>query len=501
MVFLFGLLFVSAALELSLHLSHPRRKLVRLCIGVPAGLFLVYVSSVWLLYEWNVFSSVAVVLNGYRLFNIARAIKGRMHPLYLWRVTQRTTYWLIAAQLFILTLWAVWEQVHVSTVHIWEAIIAMQLLAALVMAWSTRRHAVRIRASANLKPVVSSDLPSLTVAIPARNETEALQACIESLLASDYPKLEILVLDDCSQSTRTPEIIRSYAHKGVRFLQGREPQPNWLAKNQAYDDLAAAASGELLVFMGVDIRLAPDSLRRLVTYAVQKNKTMLCVMPRNTHDAGSAALVQPVRYLWELALPRKLFKRPPVLSSLWLIRRQALQQAGGFAAAARMIIPETYFARQQLAHDGYSFVAGGTTYGITSEKDIAAQRRTAIRVAYPQLHRRPELVACITIVCVTWSLTLLVLTFQAILGRDLPLAGLMAGVLVWLVYGYMYWTVLVLAYGRANPLSLCSFPLAVLGYVALMQYSMYKYEFSEVLWKGRNVCLPVMHVIPRLPSL
>lgn len=29
--------------------------------------------------------------------------------------------------------------------------------------------------------------------------------------------------------------------------------------------------------------------------------------------------------------------------------------------------------------------------------------------------------------------------------------------------------------------------------------SMYKYEFSEVIWKDRNICEPVMHTIPKLP--
>ena len=48
------------------------------------------------------------------------------------------------------------------------------------------------------------DLPSISVLIPARNETEELHACLDALVASDYPKLEILVLDDCSQE-RQPQ--------------------------------------------------------------------------------------------------------------------------------------------------------------------------------------------------------------------------------------------------------------------------------------------------------
>lgn len=500
MSFVFGLLCISAALELSLHLVHPRHKKIRAGIGIPAGLFLMGVSTQWLVYSWNVFSVLLVLLSGYRLFNIARGLKGRMHDAYLLQVTRQSSYWLVGAQIMLVGGWALWQRVSVSSLQVWKLLIALQVLAAIAMAWTTRQHARRMRAADSLQPLPTQDLPSVTVAIPARNESDALQACIDGLLASDYPKLEILVLDDCSQSTRTPDIIRSFAHKGVRFLQGRPPATNWLAKNQAYDDLAKAASGEWLVFIGVDVQLAPDSLRKLVTYTLQKHKSMVCVMPLNS-QRERFTLVQPIRYFWELALPRKLFNRPPVLSSCWLIRRAALQKAGGFAAASRMIIPEAYFAKQQLAQDGYSFIAGGNRFGVMSDKDIAAQRRTTVRVAYPQLHRRPEMVAATTLTAIVWLLTLAMLTVEAIVWREVPVLALAGGILAWSLYGYMYWTVLRLAYAQPTFVSLLAFPAAIVGYIMLLQYSMYKYEFSEVLWKGRNVCLPVMHVVPRLPKL
>ncbi|HET6924961.1 MAG TPA: hypothetical protein VFH39_03985, partial [Candidatus Saccharimonadales bacterium] len=64
----------------------------------------------------------------------------------------------------------------------------------------------------------------------------------------------------------------------------------------------------------------------------------------------------------------------------------------------------------------------------------------------------------------------------------------------WIIIGSM-------TYGRFTPFSIVSFPLAVLFDVYLMHYSMVQYEFSEVVWKGRNVCIPVMHVVPHMPPL
>ena len=37
--------------------------------------------------------------------------------------------------------------------------------------------------------------------------------------------------------------------------------------------------------------------------------------------------------------------------------------------------------------------------------------------------------------------------------------------------------------------------------ICLLNYSMLRYEFGEVIWKDRNVCIPVMQAIPRLPPI
>ncbi len=48
--------------------------------------------------------------------------------------------------------------------------------------------------------------------------------------------------------------------------------------------------------------------------------------------------------------------------------------------------------------------------------------------------------------------------------------------------------------------AILTFPFAILADFALTNHSMYKYEFSTVDWKGRNVCLPVMRIDPHLPN-
>ena len=50
----------------------------------------------------------------------------------------------------------------------------------------------------------------MSILVPARNEEATIAGCLRSLLAQDYPNLEILVLDDGSADA-TPDIVRPWA--------------------------------------------------------------------------------------------------------------------------------------------------------------------------------------------------------------------------------------------------------------------------------------------------
>jgi glycosyltransferase involved in cell wall biosynthesis len=322
---------------------------------------------------------------------------------------------------------------------------------------------------------------------------------LDAILASDYPKLEVLVLDDQS-ADRTPEIIRSYAHDGVRFIKGLAPQSGWLPKNQAYDQLAQAANGELILFCGVDVRMGPATIRQLEQIMFSRHKHMVTVVPQNRLQHSIPPL-QAMRYFWELVPPRRLFNRPPVLSSCWMVSRQLMQSAGGFAAIRHSISPESHFAQAAIKDDSYSFVRSDGDLDVTSDKDTHDQYETAVYTRYPQLHRRPELV-----------LLLGALELLLVLG---PL-----GVILWSLLAGWGWTVLVVSVAAYLLSSLVftavvrqvftgcnwfsawlSFPVTFAADIVLLNISMYKYEFATVEWKQRNVSEPIMQVFPRLPDL
>jgi hypothetical protein len=198
-----------------------------------------------------------------------------------------------------------------------------------------------------------------------------------------------------------------------------------------------------------------------------------------------------MRYWWELALPRQLLKRPPVISTFWAINSSKLKKLGGFNATRRMITPEAHFAKQLIADKTYQFFRDNDVFGISTNKSSREQTDTAIRTRYPQLHKRPEIVFLISLALFVAMVMPFVCAVVLWISGTLPA---LISVLTTIVYIVSY-SLLVKAVRQKGSLSVAiMFPVAVIIDLFLLHVSMYRYEFTAVEWKGRNVCIPVMHM-------
>lgn len=442
------------------------------------------------------FLIVLLPLTLFRLFNLSRVIKARMHVAYLRRATRRTALWL--AFLHIAGLWILFSPLLLPLRLITLGLLIGQVFLCFSILFVTVKNIRKLAFKMPSKVLADRDLPTVTVAIPARNETKDLEDCLRSVLASDYPKLEVLVLDDCSQ-TKTAEIIKSFAHAGVRFVKGEPPAERWLAKNQAYHRLYQQASGQLVLFCGVDVRFGAGAVRAMVNLLHARDKRMLSVLPLRLAGEPATTLFQPMRYWWELAIPRRLLNRPAVLSSCWLIERKALKELGGFASVSHSINPEGFFARELVKTDSYSFVRHSEELDVRTIKKLNEQRSTTLRVRYPQFRRRPETVLGITVIELIVFVAPMVIAIYMLLSGNRELLAFPAFSLGCVLLTHL------LILQVTNPANLAvailTFPIAVITELVVNYVSMFQYEFGTVNWKDRNVCIPVMHVYPRLPKV
>ncbi|MCI5143995.1 MAG: glycosyltransferase, partial [Candidatus Electrothrix sp. AR3] len=139
----------------------------------------------------------------------------------------------------------------------------------------------RIQKLASVKPLDLLDPPLVSVVIPALNEEEKIEAALASVLALDYPRLEIIVLNDRSSDT-TPKILEriSEEHPRLRVIHIQELPAGWLGKNHALHFGAQQAQGEFLLFTDADVQMAPDTLRRAMTRIQEHNLDHLCLILR-----------------------------------------------------------------------------------------------------------------------------------------------------------------------------------------------------------------------------
>lgn len=449
----------------------------------------ILVVTVWLLFidSNKLWILILVFIAIYRLFNLYRMIYSPAQHDHLRHITNLTSFRLWLFQLGIILFGYILTNSVLMHKQQWILLTIINLALALVLLTTIKRQQKIARRIGDCTALVDRDLPTLTVAIPARNETDTLNECLISVLASDYPKLEVMVLDDQSTIKRTSEIIRSFAHEGVLFIAGQKLEKGWLAKNWAYQQLLESANGDIILFCGADTRFSQQSLRFLISSLVSRQKSVISILPKNNLPSTIyGGLFQPLRYAWEIALPRRGLHRPPVLSTCWLASRKYIKSKGGFRAVANRVVAESYFAKISIDNDGYSFFAYD---GILSDKPLADLKETAIRLRYPQLRRQPELVALITLVELAGILTAWPLFIYGVISLN-PLI-LLFGLMAILVFSYAFATIATITYRKRIILSYLIWPAYIVLDIYLLHVSMWRYEFGEVLWKGRSVTLPI----------
>lgn len=495
MLFVISAFSISFLFDLLIH-SFFNSELKRV-LSILNNILIVILSLVFLYFDFNIFSIVFSFISIFRVINYLKIIDSNKQVLYLRNSFLKTFRSLFIFQAILLILNFLFDK-YIHSFK-WELVLVVliQVLTIMVIGFATYRSLIKLKPKNITKFINDKELPSISVAIPARNEDKDLEECLNSLIESDYPKLEIIVLDDCSQNKRVAEIIRSYAHAGVVFLEGKVPPSDYLAKNYAYEQLSEACNGEIIVFAGVDVRFNKDSLRKIIEFMLGKKKRMISLLPNNDYahlGFFKAMLTQPLRYLWEISLPRRFLNRPPVLSTLWAIFKEDLLDFGDFKGLKRDIIPERTIAKKlALSKDGYSFMSSDDVFNILSNKDFNSQIETSIRLKYPSLKQRLDYLSLVILFEVLLFVVPIFEFLGALLNKQYFIALFSLATLF--VFNIIYYFVLKISYKKSFKSVLLIGFIAGFYDIYLWFLSMYKYEFREVLWKGRNVCIPVMRVL------
>lgn len=156
----------------------------------------------------------------------------------------------------------------------------------------------------NGTPYVQARHPSVSIIVPANNDENIIQGCLQSLQELDYPdaNLEIAVVDDGS-SDGTVEEARRVAGKSTRILE-QSSDGIHSALNHGLEHV----SGEIVLTIDPDTVLEPDALNNVVG-AFQANPDVSAIAGRlrveNQHRF--IAKLQQLEYVVGIHLPMRAY--------------------------------------------------------------------------------------------------------------------------------------------------------------------------------------------------
>lgn len=121
-------------------------------------------------------------------------------------------------------------------------------------------------------PEQGGDCPRISILFAARDEEAKLPAALATLMEIDYPKLEVIAVDDRSQD-RTGCILDEFGdvHPRLRVVHVTQLPAGWLGKTHALQKAYEASTGEWLLFTDADVRFKPDAVGRAISLAKASN--------------------------------------------------------------------------------------------------------------------------------------------------------------------------------------------------------------------------------------
>lgn len=299
-----------------------------------------------------------------------------------------------------------------------------------------RRGADSLAAAPDAPGAVSS-WPHVTLLVAAKDEEAVIDACLESLLRQDYPRFDVIAVDDRSSDRTFERLERAAARQPdkLRALRIGELPPGWAGKPHALARGVLQARGEWLLFTDADCRFAPEALRVSMGTALARRAELLSAMPRLRAEAWWERALQPlcVAHLMAWSRPHRAADARSSAAyangQLILAERGCYDALGGHAAVRAELNEDLALARRAKQAGRRLLVIDGSAWLETRMYDSFARLCRGWSRQFYGCLATPGRVALALVVGLLLALAPaagLMLTARAVAAQGFDLAGVTA---------------------------------------------------------------------------
>lgn len=204
---------------------------------------------------------------------------------------------------------------------------ALSLLRLLLLVLFARAHVRRRERFRPGAPWLREVNDPVTILVPAYNEEAGIESTLRSLLASDHPYLQIIVIDDGS-TDRTADLAAWLGDPRIQVIRQRNA-----GKATALNTGLAHAAYDIVVMIDADTVLEPDAIHRLIQPLAHPAIGAVSGNTKVGNRRGLLGRWQHLEYVFGFNLDRRMFEvlecMPTVPGAIGAFRRDALLGVGG----------------------------------------------------------------------------------------------------------------------------------------------------------------------------
>jgi len=215
---------------------------------------------------------------------------------------------------------------------------------------------------------------SLSVIVPLRNEANNVGELVASLRNQrNLTQVEFLLLDDNSEDD-TLALLQQHVSGFSNFhtLSGTALPQGWIGKTWALQQLLDKSTGEIIISIDADVRLAPDAISKAVTLLKNAQLDFLSPYPKQLAFSWSEKLIQPLlQWSWMSTVILRVAEKSSLASTVvangqfFVVRKAALDQVSGYDSVRKKVLDDVELARTLVKNGSHGCVANGATIAST----------------------------------------------------------------------------------------------------------------------------------------